>query len=105
MRRQRFARDFFIAHREIVDNRRCDRSGLPQVVFKHVIVGVHVGVWGAGAASFHIITYPLEAWQPDFIERKMIARTNVSNRYGGSIEGFDTVERVAEECLRSGVAL
>src|ERR1700722_15692883 len=105
MRRQRFARDSFIAHGEIVDNRRRDRSGLSQVVFQHVIVGVHVSVWGAGVASFHIVAYPLEAWQSDFVERNMIACTNVSNRYGGSIEGFNMVERVAEECLRSSVAL
>src|ERR1700678_2459554 len=105
MWRKRFARDLFIAHREIVDNRRCDRSGLLQVAFQHVIVGVHVGVRGASAASFHVVAYPLEAWQSDFIERKMIAGAHVGSRYGGSVESFDVVKRVAKECLRSGVVL
>src|ERR1700691_415534 len=99
MRGQRLARNLLIAHGEIVDDGRCDRSGLLQVVFEYVIVGVHIGMRSAGGTSFHIVAYPLEAWQSDFIERNMIAGANIGDGYRGCAEVSDGVKRATKDRL------
>src|SRR5271155_3439760 len=68
MRRKRLARRSFVTHGETVDNGRCDGSGLLQVVFQNVVVGIHVGVRSASVVAFHIVPNPLETRQADFIE-------------------------------------
>src|SRR5208283_4296366 len=100
-----FARDPFIAHGEMINERRRNSCGLLQVVFEDVVVGVHVRVRSPRIVALHIVSYPLECGQAHFIKRHMICGRDVCDGQCRSAEVFVWLEQVAENWLGGFVTL
>src|SRR4029077_1105942 len=105
LRMQRLARDPFIAHSEVINERRRNRGGLLQVVFEDVVVAVYIRVRRPRVVTLHIVSYPLEGGQVHFIKLDVVGGPDFSDRQCGSAEISVRIEQVAENRPGGLVAL
>jgi hypothetical protein len=71
--------------RRVIDARCDHRRGLHQVLRRHVIIDIHVGVVRYPAV-FHLILNELKSRQANLVERLVIRDAGIANRDGSHAE-------------------